>query len=206
MSSLSSEFKQHIVNLVRDTMEYREKHNLSRKDFIQLLMELRKTGRVRGDDASADSEKNEQSEENQKEFMTIEQCSAQVALFYLAGFDTTASAIAYCLFELSRNPDLMKRLHDEIDEVMAQHNNVLSYETINKMTFLDYCLLGIVIYGHLFELYMPYVGVIHSRNTQKISNIAVPKSTVHKRLSNTKYWLSHQGRNTDYYITSWSYA
>lgn len=147
MSSLSAEFKQHIVNMVRDTMEYREQHNVTRKDFIQLLMELRKTGKVKGDDVATESEKNEQTEENPKEFMTIEQCAAQVALFYLAGFDTTASAIAYCLFELSRNPDLMKRLHEEIDEVMARHNNVLSYETINEMTFLDHCLLGTEIYG-----------------------------------------------------------
>lgn len=89
MSSLSDEFKSHMVEIVNDTMKYREENNVSRKDFIQLLMELRKTGRVKGD--GDESEITEQSKDNPKEFMTIEQCAAQVALFYLAGFDTTAS-------------------------------------------------------------------------------------------------------------------
>lgn len=68
----------------------------------------------------------------------------QVAIFYLAGFDTTASAISYTLFELSRNADLMKRLHNEIDNVLEKHNNVISYESIKEMTFLEHCVLGTV--------------------------------------------------------------
>ncbi|XP_031626617.1 probable cytochrome P450 6d5 [Contarinia nasturtii] len=138
MSSLSEDFKSYMVNMVRDTMEYREKHNTSRNDLIQLLMDLRKTGKVKGDN---EYEKIEQSNENSEEIMTVEQCAGQVGLFYLAGFDTTASAIANCLFELSRNPTLMQRLHDEIDEVLKRHDNVISYESINEMTFLEYCVL-----------------------------------------------------------------
>lgn len=145
MSSLSKEFKSHMVKIVNDTMTYREENNISRNDFIQLLMELRKTGQVRGDD---DTEMNEQSKNNPKEFLTLEQCAAQVALFYLAGFDTTASAIAYTLFELSRNPDLMQRLHDEIDNVLEKHNDVISYESINEMTFLEHCVLGKIVGTH----------------------------------------------------------
>lgn len=141
MSSLSKEFKSYMVELVGNTMEYREKNETSRQDFIQLLMELRKTGEMKDDN---ESEWNEKLDENSKEFtMTTEQCAAQVALFYLAGFDTTASAIANCLFELARNPELMQRIHDEIDEVLGRHNNVISYEIINEMTFLEHCVLGI---------------------------------------------------------------
>lgn len=139
MSSLSDEFKSHMVKIVNDTMTYREKNNVNRKDFIQLLMELRKTGQVKDDD---EAEMSDQSKNNPKEFMTIEQCAAQVALFYLAGFDTTASAVAYTLFELSRNPDLMQRLHKEVDEVLERHNNVISYESINEMNFLEHCVMG----------------------------------------------------------------
>lgn len=139
MSSLSDEFKSHMVKIVNDTMKYREENNVSRKDFIQLLMELRKTGKVKGDD---ETEMTEQSKDDPMEFMTMEQCAAQVALFYLAGFDTTASAVAYTLFELSRNPELMQRLHEEVDEVLERYNNVISYESINEMTFMENCVLG----------------------------------------------------------------
>lgn len=88
MSSLSDDFKSYMVKLVRDSMEYREKNNTSRKDFIELLMELRKTGKVKGDN---DYEKSDQSNDTPKDLMTIEQCAAQVGLFYLAGFDTTGN-------------------------------------------------------------------------------------------------------------------
>lgn len=145
MSSLSTEFKNHIVELVKTVMEYRESNNVQRNDFIQLLMELRKTGKIVGDTPN-ESEKCEStmadSSNSGKEFMTIEQCAAQVGLFYLAGFDTSASAIANCLFELSRTPDLMERLQFEIDDVLAKHDNVISYESINAMNFLDCCVLG----------------------------------------------------------------
>lgn len=139
MSSLSTEFKNHMVEIVRNMMEYREKNNVSRNDFIQLLMELRKTGKISNDNEKCEDTTNSG---NTEEFMTIEQCAAQVALFYLAGFDTTASAIANCLFELSRKPDLMQRLQREIDDVLEKYGNVISYESINAMNFLDCCVLG----------------------------------------------------------------
>lgn len=146
MSTMTTEFKNHMINIVKTMMEYREKNNVSRNDFIQLLMELRKTGKITGDtpneNEKCEDKMNSSSGSGSKEFMTIEQCAAQVALFYLAGFDTTASAIANCLFELSRMPDLMERLHCEIDDVLAKYDNVISYESINAMNFLDCCVLG----------------------------------------------------------------
>lgn len=142
MSSLSTEFKTHMVEIVRDTMDYREKNNVSRNDFVQLLMELRKTGKVKGHENPNNGEKTKDASNNPDEHMTIEQCASQVAIFYLAGFDTTASAIANCLYELCRNPDSMQRIHQEIDEVLERHNNVISYESVNEMEFLDRCVLG----------------------------------------------------------------
>lgn len=142
---MTTEFKNHMVEIVKNVMEYREKNNVSRNDFIQLLMELRKTGKIMGDTPNENEKFDETmsgSSNSTKEFMTIEQCAAQVGLFYLAGFDTTASAIANCLFELARMPDLMERLQCEIGDVLAKYDNVISYESINAMNFLDCCVLG----------------------------------------------------------------
>ena len=165
MSSLPTEFKNHMIEIVKNLMEYREKNNVSRNDFIQLLMELRKTGKIRDDDETEKGENptnaatgsssisgGASTNSATKEFITIEQCAAQVALSYLAGFDTTASAIANCLFELARAPDLMERLHAEIDNVLEKYDNVISYESINAMKFLDCCVLGT--FTSLFKLYI----------------------------------------------------
>lgn len=143
MSHLSTEFKEHMFEIVKNTMEFREKNNVNRKDFIQLLMELRRTGKIKSDDFLTECEKTEvETSSTSSEFMTMEQCAAQVALFYLAGFDTTASAIANCVYELCRNPDLMQRLQNEIDEMMGKHSNALSYENIKDLPFLECCVLG----------------------------------------------------------------
>lgn len=139
MSLLTSEFKAYMIDIVKSTMEYREKNNVTRKDFVQLLMEIQKTGSVSdGDSFGADNTK---ATATGKTF-TVEQCAAQVALFYLAGFDTTASTISYSLYELSRKPQLLKRAQQEIDEIMAKYNNNITYEMVNEMTFLESCVSG----------------------------------------------------------------
>lgn len=74
--------------------------------------------------------------------LTIDECAAQSYLFYLAGFDTSATTFAYCLYELVRNPDIMKHLQKEIDETLSRHNNEITYEAIQEMTYLELCLLG----------------------------------------------------------------
>lgn len=139
MSSFSKEFKEFMLNIVTNTMDFREKNHVKRKDFIQLLMELRKTGNIRNDDGIGTISNDKDS--NQEAF-TIEQCAAQVALFYLAGFDTSSSAISFCLFELSRQPELMKRAQCEINDIMNKYNNNITYECINEMPFLDACVRG----------------------------------------------------------------
>lgn len=37
-------------NIVRQTINYREKNNVSRKDMLQLLLQLRNTGKISADD------------------------------------------------------------------------------------------------------------------------------------------------------------
>lgn len=36
--------------ILKDTIEYREKHNIVRKDMLQLMMQLRNTGKIAEDD------------------------------------------------------------------------------------------------------------------------------------------------------------
>lgn len=138
MSSLPTAFKDYMYNMVKEMIEYREKNNVVRKDFIQCLIQLRNTGKVNIDDSLWGSE----TAADDLKSLTIEQCAAQVALLYLAGFDTTASAVANTLYELAQNPDLMKRLQRDIDETLDRHNGVISYEAVQEITLLDLCVQG----------------------------------------------------------------
>lgn len=135
------EATKYFVRLVTDTFEYREKNNVIRKDFMQLMMQLRNAGKVSEDgdwavrksDSIADGITS----------LTINECAAQSYLFYLAGYDTSASALTYSLYELVRNPEIMHKLQKEIDETLSRHNDEVTYDAIQEMKFLELCILGI---------------------------------------------------------------
>lgn len=134
------EATEYFVNLTKNTFDHREKNNVTRKDLMQLLLQLRNSGKVSEDgdwalrksDALAGGLKS----------LTINECAAQLYLFYLAGFDTSSSAFSYALYELVRNPELLRKLQKEIDETLSRHNNEITYEAIQEMKYLDLCILG----------------------------------------------------------------
>lgn len=127
-----------MIAIVEKTIEYREKNNVTRKDFIQCLIQLRNTGKINVDDNLWEVET---ANDNLKS-MTIEECAAHVSLFYLAGFDTSASSIANSLYELALNPELMKQLQIDIDAALKRHNGLLSYECMNDIPLLENCVKG----------------------------------------------------------------
>lgn len=125
-----------LMNLVRDNLEHREKNNVSRKDFFQLLVELRNTGTIQEDD-------NWTSTVNSgTKSLSIEECAAQVFVFFLAGFETSSTTMSFALYELAKNPACLKRAQSEIDEVLAKHNGELTYESVSEMKYLEWCIDG----------------------------------------------------------------
>lgn len=50
LKSVDSDVEKFIMSVVKDNMEYREKNGVSRKDFFQLLLQLRNNGTVQLDD------------------------------------------------------------------------------------------------------------------------------------------------------------
>ena len=49
----------------------------------------------------------------------------------IAGHETTAAVLTWALFELKRNPEEMKKVRDEIDEVIG--DKMPDYADIKKM-------------------------------------------------------------------------
>lgn len=56
------------MGVVKDTVEYREKNNVSRKDFMQLLLQLKNKGKIETtnltDDELTDGETQEETNQN----------------------------------------------------------------------------------------------------------------------------------------------
>lgn len=128
-----------MIDIVKANIEQRERNNVKRNDFIQCLIQLRNTGKISDND---DNLWKSETVSSDFKSMSIEQCAAQVFLFYSAGFHTSASAVTYALYELAANPELMHRLQKDIDEALERHNNELTYECMQDIPFLELCVLG----------------------------------------------------------------
>lgn len=59
-------------NIVKDTVDYRDKNVVHRNDFMHLLIQLMKTGKLEGDTTTIGK-------------LTIEEVAAQAFIFFLAG-------------------------------------------------------------------------------------------------------------------------
>ncbi|XP_031353131.1 probable cytochrome P450 6a13 isoform X1 [Photinus pyralis] len=99
-------------NVVKDTVKYRRENGFSRKDMLQIVMDL------------------------QKGTLTMEEIAAQAFVFFLAGFETSSTTMTFCLYELTINMDLQEKVREEINHVLEQQDGKLTYEAIMQMKYL----------------------------------------------------------------------
>ncbi|KAJ0183252.1 hypothetical protein K1T71_001228 [Dendrolimus kikuchii] len=114
-------------NLVSNVIKMREDTLSARRDFMDLMIELRKEGKAikRINDAILEIEINN------------EMITSQAFLFFVAGFEATSSSIAYILYELALHPDIQSRLYKEISSVSDKYNGVLEFEALADMTYFN---------------------------------------------------------------------
>lgn len=109
------------MRVVRETVAYREKNNIVKNDFMDILMELRK---------------------NTETSLTIDEIAAQCYLFFAAGFETSSSTMGFCLYELALNQDIQEKARAEVVETLQKHNGELTYECMKEMHYLEQCVKG----------------------------------------------------------------
>lgn len=59
----------------------------------------------------------------------------EVLNFLIAGHETTASSLSFCLFELSQHPEILSKVRDEIQSVLGAGE--INYDHLEKMIYLD---------------------------------------------------------------------
>ncbi|CAH1401358.1 unnamed protein product [Nezara viridula] len=120
------EVEEFLIKLVTDTIEYREKNDIKRNDFMDLLIQLKNKGTI------GDGMKEEITEPLD---INIDLLAAQTFVFLFAGMETSSSVQNWCLYELALRQDLQQRLREEIDRVLEKHGEV-SYQAIQEMDYL----------------------------------------------------------------------
>lgn len=138
IKSVDTSVEKFIMSIVKENLEYREQNNVVRKDFFQLLVQLRNTGTVQLDDQWETVIK---ADEKQKS-LTLNEIAAQSFVFFAAGFETSSTTLSFCMYELGKNMAIQNRVHKEIDQILAKHNGQITYESVTQMKYLDACIDG----------------------------------------------------------------
>lgn len=137
--TIDQDVEDFMMSVVRQTLKYREESKVVRKDFFQLLVQLRNTGNVQLDDQWETVISNEEG----GKALSFNEVAAQAYVFWVAGFETSSTTISFCLFEIAKNPDVQDKVHEEIDRVLRQNNGEITYDSVNEMKYLELCIDGI---------------------------------------------------------------
>lgn len=119
------------IKTFTETIEYREANNVVRRDFMSLIMQLMKRGYV---DADVGDDTPSIAEGSDGKITRLEGV-AQAYVFFLAGFETSATTITYCLYELAINQDIQDEVMKDIDNALEKHGGI-TYESILSMAYL----------------------------------------------------------------------
>lgn len=136
MSSIDATTKDFFSSIVRGTIEQRETQNVRRNDFMQLMIELRNTGKISDNENTL----NPTVINNAKKELSIEEIAGNTFLFFIAGTETTAQTASYCIYELALQLELMEKVQNEIDETLTKHNGQITYDSIQEMEYLEMCI------------------------------------------------------------------
>ncbi|XP_015117421.1 cytochrome P450 9e2 [Diachasma alloeum] len=107
------------VELVQGTIDARDRQGIVRPDMIQLMMETRKN------------------KEGDGPVLDIRDMVSQAFVFFFGGFDTTSSTMCFVAHHIAIDPDVQRKLQEEVDEVYEQCDQSVTYEAINNMKYLD---------------------------------------------------------------------
>lgn len=63
--------------------------------------------------------------------------TAQAFVFFIAGFETSSTAMSHAMYELALNQDIQDKLRKEVNASFAENNGKLSYDNVRSMDYLD---------------------------------------------------------------------
>lgn len=124
ITTTNKETAEFFLGAVKDTVSYREEKNIQRNDFMDLLIKLKKTN------------------ESDDDKLTLNEISAQAFIFFLAGFETSSTAMSYALYEFSLNHEVQEKARQCVRRVLKKYDGKMTYEAIQELDYIDQCING----------------------------------------------------------------
>ncbi|KAK7476967.1 hypothetical protein BaRGS_00031826, partial [Batillaria attramentaria] len=130
----------YMMEVINTALKHRRQDKQSYPDILQLLVDAQQNP---GTDTQIDAEIDHTQQLRTSSTwsgrgLTEGEIQSNSFVFLLAGYETTASAMSFLLFNLAGNPDCLRKAQQEIDQKIGEEE--VDYQVINELTYLDMCM------------------------------------------------------------------
>ena len=166
-------------DVLLESLKQRRQSKIRRNDLVDLMLDA-----IKGDlDQEDQNEDNDQFEiDAQLKHNSVKKGGefdelvvvATAIILLVAGYDTTGTTLAYCCYQLGKNPDIQDRLRSEIENQTGDQEDLVTYDQVQTMTYMDQ------IISEVLRLHNP--ASILQRATNKDyqipnTDVVIPKGT-----------------------------
>ncbi|XP_072935536.1 cytochrome P450 6j1-like [Epargyreus clarus] len=157
-------FKEHegfFIDAIKQIIRARERENVKRHDFADICVSLQKNDVLKDHDTGLELKP------------TDEFLAAQAFFFFIAGVEPSATTMYITLIELGRHPEVLAKVHEEIDNTFEKHENI-THDVLCEMEYLDMAI------NEAMRLHPP-IGFVSRQCVQDtvlpVGNIKIEKGT-----------------------------
>ncbi len=169
MDMLPKDVRDFFADVIDRIIDAREETKQERVDFIQLMMNAHKEELDKEDDDDKDFHDANTGPPKRK--LTRDEIITQGVLFFIAGYETTAQAIAFLVYNLALNPEYQEKLKEEIDSVIG--DKPVDYEALSELKLLDMCI------NESLRMYPPVMRTDReSKKNAVVCGIDIPKGVI----------------------------
>ncbi|XP_037512507.1 cytochrome P450 3A29 [Rhipicephalus sanguineus] len=158
---------------LHQVLQVRKKGTPAVADIVQLMVEAQKNSVIPNEVQNGTVTSTSSDIRPKTSFIKDTHIVSNCFVFLVAGYETTASTLAFTLYELARHPDEQRRLHDELMSTFPD-KDVLSYEDLQALKRFD------AVIRECLRLYPPLVLVTSrmcTKDTQLVSGHIIPKGS-----------------------------
>ena len=119
ITTSNKEVVQFFENVIQQNIKYRQENNVQRNDFMSLLIKMM----------------NEST-------LNYYEALAQSFVFFLAGYETSASTMTFCIYELAQHPEIQQKARESVIKVLEKHDGKFTYEAVADMQYVEQCVKG----------------------------------------------------------------
>ena len=128
------------ANIVRKTIQQRKASKERKDDLIDLMLDAMEGLKDESQEENEDQYEADMKLSHKANGKNLDEMSfiGTAMVFLVAGYDTTGMTLSWICYELAKNPDLQRRLQEEVDAAYeAAGGKTPDYNDIQGFTFLD---------------------------------------------------------------------